>query len=499
MTPSTRPSPLAVPSATAASIKPARQPESPASKPGTVSGTSGACSPWRRRSSRLFDKCCRRGEFACVHVGPCPEGERRRKYSQCTGVTRLPDDDGGQLMLNARRPTVRQQRIPGTIAKPNGIQRRAWPSFCSAGLAHELQRGAQRVGTSAPVTADPVRHAAQQKVDRSLQLRYPTDGGRVPRRPHPPSARGSPSRPAYMTAASASRYVSRASVVVEGLQLLCGAEQLDAGLDQYAARLRTASTASGELHLGAQPSRLARWRSDNGRKFGDREKLVRRRRRGRVSFGLVRPRAPWHRVGPGPMSRRWHAPKRLPPQRCRPYSGPGRLTLPAPRPPHRRAPPRRWRRAMPGGRGPTADRSRRPAPDELPCVRSDRPCGRRLSASTDGENACEDRTRSLPRLRQAPSASTGMRSCAAARRNNAASPTGSAAATSSSRRVGSGRDWMRRTKPSSICPAEVRLLVLPKPPTSSAAETFRGTSSRASGMPRVSATMRSRTRSSIRP
>src|SRR4029077_15938346 len=66
------------------------------------------------------------------------------------------------------------------------------------------------------------------------------------------------------------------------------------------------------------------------------------------------------------------------------------------------APPRHWRHAMPGDRDPTADQSRRPTPDELPCAPSDQLPGRRLSASTDGENACVDRTRSRPPLRPVP-------------------------------------------------------------------------------------------------
>ena len=58
---------------------------------------------------------------------------------------------------------------------------------------------------------------------------------------------------------------------------------------------------------------------------------------------------------------------------------------------------------------------------------------------------------------------------------------------------------MRRTKLSSIAAADERLPEIQNPPASSAAETVRGTSSRASGMPRVSATIRSRTRGSIPP
>ena len=83
----------------------------------------------------------------------------------------------------------------------------------------------------------------------------------------------------------------------------------------------------------------------------------------------------------------------------------------------------------------------------------------------------------------------------AARHTTSGSPTGSAAASCSSRRVSAGRASSRRRKPFSM-PATVGTA---KPPASSAGLKQRGRASRASGLPRVSATTRSRTRSSSGP
>jgi len=96
-----------------------------------------------------------------------------------------------------------------------------------------------------------------------------------------------------------------------------------------------------------------------------------------------------------------------------------------------------------------------------------------------------------------PSASTGISSAAAVRRNNAASPVGSAAATTSSRCVRRGKAWMRRMNSSSRAAVDERLPVIQNPPASSTADALRGTSTMANGIPRVSATMRSRTRGSM--
>ena len=79
---------------------------------------------------------------------------------------------------------------------------------------------------------------------------------------------------------------------------------------------------------------------------------------------------------------------------------------------------------------------------------------------------------------------------------SARSPVGSAAATASSSRVCSGRLSTCLRKFSRIRPGNGSASGNPKPPASSADERPRGSSSNASGFPRVSATIRSATRSS---
>ena len=77
----------------------------------------------------------------------------------------------------------------------------------------------------------------------------------------------------------------------------------------------------------------------------------------------------------------------------------------------------------------------------------------------------------------------------AARHNRLTSPTGSAAATSSRRWVSRGSDRTRWTKVSSTRLATGRASGSPNPPASSAGVNPRGSSSNASGLPRVSATI----------
>ena len=79
------------------------------------------------------------------------------------------------------------------------------------------------------------------------------------------------------------------------------------------------------------------------------------------------------------------------------------------------------------------------------------------------------------------------------------SPAGSAAATSSSRRLWSGSARTRRRKLSSTRPETGAAPANPNPPASSAGVNPLGSSSRAKGFPRVSATIRSRTRASSGP
>lgn len=90
-------------------------------------------------------------------------------------------------------------------------------------------------------------------------------------------------------------------------------------------------------------------------------------------------------------------------------------------------------------------------------------------------------------------------SCSDARHNKSASPTGSAAAVRSSRCVSAGSDRSCRWKLCSRRFASGCVSGRPNPPASSAAVNPRVNSTNASGFPRVSATILSRTRSSSRP
>ena len=92
-----------------------------------------------------------------------------------------------------------------------------------------------------------------------------------------------------------------------------------------------------------------------------------------------------------------------------------------------------------------------------------------------------------------------MPSAATARHTNTGSPAGSPAATRSKSRVDGGSGASRSRKLCLIRPATAGAPDSPNPPASSAGVRPRGSSSSASGLPRVSATIRSRTRSSSGP
>ena len=93
-------------------------------------------------------------------------------------------------------------------------------------------------------------------------------------------------------------------------------------------------------------------------------------------------------------------------------------------------------------------------------------------------------------------AETAMPSCSEARSRSSGSPMGSAAASSNRRRASSETALTRRTKLSWIRPDIACASGSPKPPASCVAVNPRGNSSNANGFPRVSAMIRSRTRSS---
>ncbi len=118
-----------------------------------------------------------------------------------------------------------------------------------------------------------------------------------------------------------------------------------------------------------------------------------------------------------------------------------------------------------------------------------------------------ERTRGWRKTTRAPSSTdllastasttdSGIPSRRAARQTSAASPTGSAAATSSKRRASPGSLASRRVKLSSMLADNGTAAGSPNPPASCVGVSPRGSSSRASGFPRVSTTIRSSTCSS---
>ena len=176
-----------------------------------------------------------------------------------------------------------------------------------------------------------------------------------------------------------------------------------------------------------------------------------------------------------------------------------RPSVPAPRQPPRRAPPPRGHDATLGGPDRDLDRSHRPARDAPPAGRSRWPHGRRPSAPADDGNAPAHRARSAPQLRRAlprraRSRAARPRATTRSRRRSARPPPQGGAVGSQPGAVEAGGGSSARSGSSAATRREARIRP-PAPPRVSP----RGNSSNASGLPRVSATIRSRTRSSKRP
>ena len=109
------------------------------------------------------------------------------------------------------------------------------------------------------------------------------------------------------------------------------------------------------------------------------------------------------------------------------------------------------------------------------------------------------RSRSTPRPRRPPPRRARCPSLSIARQSRIASPVGSTAAVRSRRRVSAPSGVSRRMKLSSTRLASGIVAGSPNPPASSAGVKPRGSSSSAKGLPRVSATIRSRTTASSGP
>ena len=152
-----------------------------------------------------------------------------------------------------------------TMAKPSDIQRS--PGHRSGGavttMSSNAVRSRRRTGASAP----PMIRSAMPLRRRSIgrcELRHPALSQRVPLRRHLPVAAGSPSRPAYMAAASASRYASRASSSSRVSNCFGGAEQLGCTV-RPAARAPVSPPRLRANSIWARSrATCARWRSDNG-------------------------------------------------------------------------------------------------------------------------------------------------------------------------------------------------------------------------------------------
>ena len=294
-----------------------------------------------------------------------------------------------------------------------------------------------------------------------------------------------------MAARSASRYASRASAGLNGSSRLAASSS---------SRAASAPRVRAKVICARSRARRARCELVELRRVGGRQELERRLGRGRVELGLrggQRPRGAAGRVG-GELDRprqergRGGDAAACPGTLGRALQLGGQLLVGS----HRRVCP------VPGAAIGirVADRSPRPARGGPPGARAPSPPGRPPSAPADAGSARGPRTSIKPgrlRRRRRVGAETELIGRAPeqvdvadrlGRRQRAA------AAWSAS-----GSDASRRTKLCSMRVLSGRTSGSPNPPASSAAVNPRGSSRSASGLPRVSATIRSRTRSSSRP
>ena len=197
----------------------------------------------------------------------------------------------------------------------------------------------------------------------------------------------------------------------------------------------------------------------------------------------VRPRA--REMPPPP-------PARLAPALARP-SAPARRRRP------RRARPSRAQDARRGDRGRCRHRWPRPAPGERVGAPPALPRASPPNARADDRSAPARRNRPVRRRRPARPRPARCRAPRPRATPTPDPPAGSAAATRSNSRVEGGSGASRSVKLCSIRPDNAGPSDSPNPPASSAGVKPRGSSSNASGLPRVSATIRSRTRSSSGP
>ena len=274
-----------------------------------------------------------------------------------------------------------------------------------------------------------------------------------------------------------------------------GSSRLAAASSSGAER-RCPGGGEGDLRRAAA-RRGARWSSSSGPASAPRQQRQRRVGRAGLVLGLRRGQRPpraarrvgGQRGGAAPGTRPRPPARRAP--RARSPSAPARRRRP--RRARRAACARCHARRSGSARGSVASASAR-------CARcrssGDRAPGRSPSGPAGWRKRPARRTRAARRLGAGAAASAPIPSRSAARHSSVGSPIGSAAATSGSR-CGRGRERARarRRKLSSIRPGQRQRGRQPEAAGELArASTPRGSSSSASGLPRVSATIRSRTR-----
>ena len=278
-----------------------------------------------------------------------------------------------------------------------------------------------------------------------------------------------------------------------------GVERLEApgGIEQQGRSV--AAARARERDLRAQPLQPGALKLVERGKLGGRQQLERRVRCPGIELrlrGSQGPPASLRRIRASAPPRAPGTP-RPPPRRHGP--APGRPSAPTRRPPPRRHPPPREHDATPDDRDRYPDRSPPPTPGAQLAARKGPPPGIPRIAPVDAGSGHGLRPRRAARPLPGRASSVRCRAreprARRASRHRSARPRPAAAvaglpraarrrAGDSDPRGGAGGLWQRRSS---------------KPPASSAALMLRGRSSSASGLPRVSATMRSRTRSSSRP
>src|SRR5882757_1612527 len=181
----------------------------------------------------------------------CPVAQRCGKCGQRSGVTRAPN--------GVDRDPLQHCIVPHLV-RAGLLRYRKWPvqrlpdAVLRVGIP-EIQCAPQMVITGTWACDDPACHAAQHKVDRSLQLIYSSERGAA--------GSGRLRQTGWVTESprihrGGERLEMRlpGQIVVETVEFPCGTEQLCGGLRDLECP-RCASPASHELHLSVHPRNLS--------------------------------------------------------------------------------------------------------------------------------------------------------------------------------------------------------------------------------------------------